>query len=124
MAVSASYREFLLDLMEPVGPVTIKRMFGGGGVFSDGLMFALIADDTLYFKVDAATQPRFETEGMAPFSYETKSGQRGVMSYWMCPDRLFDEPEELHEWAREAIAVAKRADEKKPKSKRKTQSES
>ena len=123
MAVSPSYREFLLDLLNPIGPINIRRMFGGAGIFADGLMFALIADDMLYLKVDGQTQPRFEMEGMAAFSYQTKAGRRGVMSYWTCPDRLFDDPDELHEWAREAIAVAQRTDAKKPKSKRKTRPE-
>ncbi len=119
MAVSASFREFLLDLLSPVGPVSIRRMFGGAGIFADGLMFALIADDTLYFKVDAENQPRFEAEGMSAFGYETKGGRRGIMSYWTWPDGLFDDPEELHVWAREAMAAAQRADALKPKSKRK-----
>lgn len=119
MSVSASYREFVHDLLSPIGPISVRRMFGGAGVFADGLMFALIADDTLYFKVDAETQPRFETEGMSAFSYETKGGRRGIMSYWTCPDRLFDDAEDLHEWAREAVAAAQRADARKPKSKRK-----
>ncbi len=119
MAVSSEYLDFLIEMLVPLGPVKSRRMFGGSGLFADGLMFALIANEVLYLKADEQTQPAFEAEGMEPFTYETKAGKRGVMSYWQVPERLFDEPEEFVSWARDAVSVALRADAAKPPSQRK-----
>jgi DNA transformation protein len=84
-------------------------MFGGAGIFRDGVMFALIVDDTLYFKADDSNRRDFEAEGLAPFSYETKNGRNTIMSYWRCPDRLFDDPDEMAAWAGKALAAARKA---------------
>ncbi len=119
MATHSEYTDFLLELLHPLGPVTARRMFGGAGLFADGLMFALIADDVVYFKVDDQNRPAFEAEGMNPFTYESKAGKRGVMAYWQVPERLFDEPDEFVAWARNAVSVALRADAAKPPSQRK-----
>jgi DNA transformation protein len=112
-----SFREFLADLFAPLGGVGFRKMFGGLGIFRDGQMFALVADDVLYFKADEATRAAFEAEGCGPFTYEGKDGPRS-MSYWRAPERLFDEPDEFCEWALRAFAVAERAKEKKPKAAR------
>lgn len=109
MAVSNTYKEFIAELLAPVGPVAIKRMFGGAGVYAEGVAFAILDDDVMYFKVDDTTRPKFETAGMGPFTYTSKSGQHALTSYFRCPEQLFDEPDELNAWAREAILVAKRA---------------
>jgi DNA transformation protein len=119
MAVSNEYTQFLIEMLVPLGPVKSRRMFGGSGLFADGLMFGLIANEVLYLKVDDQNQPAFEAEGMEPFTYETKAGKRGVMSYWQAPERLFDEPDEFVSWARDAVSVALRADAAKPPSQRK-----
>jgi DNA transformation protein and related proteins len=108
MAVSASFSEMLIELLSPLGPVRIRRMFGGGGVYLDGLMFGLIFDDVLHFKADARTQKMFEDEGMGPFVYDAK-GRPIVMSFWQAPERLYDEPDDLVAFARAAVDVAKRA---------------
>lgn len=84
-------------------------MFGGAGIFADGLMFALISDDRIYLKADAAGAAAFERESCAPFRYKTKTGGRTAMSYWRLPDRLYDEPEELARWAQQALAAARAA---------------
>ncbi len=102
-------RALFEEILAPLGPVVIKRMFGGGGVFLDGLMFGLVADGVLYFKADEESRQAFEDEGMKPFSYEKKTGQTTVMSYWQLPDRLLDEPDELVTWAKGAFAAARRA---------------
>ncbi|MDX2156515.1 MAG: TfoX/Sxy family protein [Hyphomicrobiaceae bacterium] len=102
----------LLALLEehlaPLGPVTIKRMFGGAGLFLDGLMFGLIADGGLYLKSDDGNRSDFEREGCRPFSYAKADGRTTVMSYWQVPERLLDEPDEMREWARKAHAAAAR----------------
>jgi DNA transformation protein len=97
------------DLFGDFGPVDIRRMFGGVGVFVDGLMIAIVTrGDVIYLKADADTIPSFETEGLAPFSYATKNGEHKLTSYWRMPDRLYDDPEELARWARDAHAAALR----------------
>lgn len=108
MPVSREFLEFLKDQLAGVGAVAIRPMFGGAGVYAGGVMFALVADETLYLKADAGNQPDFEAEGMAPFTYEGK-GKPVRMSYWQAPDRLFDDPEELLIWARRALNAALRS---------------
>ena len=111
MAVSEEYKVFLTDLFAGFGPVTIRAMFGGGGVFHDGLMFGLIADDTLYLKVDDINRADFESEGMGPFTY-TGKGKPVSMSYWEVPEATYDDPDLFVEWAREAFAAAQRSKKK------------
>ncbi|MBN9000154.1 MAG: TfoX/Sxy family protein [Rhizobiales bacterium] len=106
-------REFLEELFGPVGRVAFRRMFGGLGIFRDGLMFALVAGDTIYLKTDAALQGAFEAEGCAPFTYDTKTGRRTITSYWRLPERLLDEPEELRVWALRSADCARRAEANK-----------
>jgi len=112
MAATDDFIVFIEELLAGLGPVTTKRMFGGAGVFADGVMFGLIADDTLYLKADAATQPVFKAEGLSPFVYPGKS-RPIAMSYWRIPNRLYDSPEELCAWARDALVVARRVDAKR-----------
>lgn len=106
MAISAGYLDMLCELLAPLGAIRVKRMFGGAGLYADDVMFALIDDETLYFKADASTRARYEAEGLGPFVYEGKT--RPVeMSYWRAPERLYDEPEEMLDWVRAAIGVAR-----------------
>jgi len=112
MAAGTSFGEFLQDQLRPLGHVTVRRMFGGAGVYCDGLMFGLVSDDTLYFRVDDGNRGAFEAEGLSPFTYEGK-GRTVVLPYWRVPERLFDEPEEMTVWARAALAAARRVAAKK-----------
>lgn len=105
--------EFLHEIFSAFGPVAVRRMFGGAGIYADGLMFALIADDVIYLKADAQNAPDFEREQLPPFTYAAKNNKRAVMSYRRMPDRLYDDPDEMARWAREALAAARRA-QKKP----------
>ena len=73
MSVNADFAAFLQEQLEPFGPVTIRSMFGGAGLFRDGVMFGLIAYDTLYFKTGDANRADYEDAGMGPFTYEGKS---------------------------------------------------
>ena len=108
MAASAEYIDFLKEQLSDFGPVTVRRMFGGAGIFRDGLMFALIADETLYLKADAASQGEFEALSLPPFTYGAKS-KRTVMSYWRAPEACLDDRDEMTEWARKAYDAALRA---------------
>jgi DNA transformation protein len=101
-------RDFLIDLFADFGPVTIRRMFSGYGISADGVNFALALRSGLYFRADLGTIARFEAEGSGPFRYQTRSRTVTVASYWELPARLFDDPEELSEWARAALAAAER----------------
>jgi DNA transformation protein len=102
-------RDFLIDLFADFGPVTIRKMFSGYGISADGTNFALSLRAGLYFRVDDQTIPQFEAEGSKPFQYQTRTKTVTVNSYWQLPARLFDDSEELAEWARAALAAAQRA---------------
>src|SRR3954465_8140104 len=102
-------RDFLIDLFAGFGPVTIRRMFSGFGISADGTNFAMALRSGLYFRADQQTIPQFEAEGSAPFQYQTRAKTVTVNSYWQLPARLFDDSEELSNWARAALAAAQRA---------------
>jgi DNA transformation protein len=106
-------REFLIDLFTDFGPVTIRRMFSGYGISADGTNFALALRAGLYFRADEQTIPSYEAEGSKPFQYQTRAKTVTVNSYWQLPARLFDDSEELAQWARAALAAAQRAAVKK-----------
>jgi DNA transformation protein and related proteins len=113
MVVSDTFTEFLREQLAPLGRVTMRRMFGKAGAFCDGLMFGMVADDALYFRVDDHNRGAFEeAESFPPLSYESK-GRTIDLSFWRAPDRLFDEPDELLRWARLALAAARRVAAKK-----------
>ncbi|RXH23480.1 MULTISPECIES: TfoX/Sxy family protein [Bradyrhizobium] len=112
-------REFLTDLFADFGPVTIRKMFSGHGISVDGVNFALALRAGLFFRADEVTIPDFEAEGSKPFQYSTRAKTVLVNSYWELPARLFDDSEELAQWARAALAAAQRAKVKKrPKGKK------
>jgi DNA transformation protein and related proteins len=106
-------REFLVDLFSDFGPVTIRPMFSGFGISVDGVNFALALRAGLYFRADDVTIPQFEAEGSKPFQYQTRAKTVVVNSYWQLPARLFDDTEELSQWARAALGSAQRAAVKK-----------
>lgn len=112
-------REFLIDLFADFGPVAIRKMFSGYGISADGVNFALALRAGLFFRADEVTIPDFEAEGSKPFQYSTRAKTVLVNSYWELPARLFDDSEELAQWARAALAAAQRAKVKKrPKGKK------
>jgi DNA transformation protein len=102
-------RDFLIDLFSDFGPVTIRRMFSGFGISADGTNFALALRGGLYLRADEQTITRFEAEGSKPFQYQTRAKTVTVASYWQLPERLYDDPEALTDWARAALAAAQRA---------------
>ena len=109
MAFESALVEHLMDALRPLSGVAPRRMFGGAGLFRDGLMFALISDEVLYLKADATTVLAFEAENLGPFTYGTKNGKRILTSYWRAPERLLDDDEEMRDWCRRAADVAERA---------------
>ena len=109
MAASESLVALLQEQLEPLGRIAFRRMFSGAGVYCDGVIFALILRDALHFKVDDGNRAEYEAEGMEPFSYAAKGRTIEVGAYWRVPERLFDEPDEMVEWARAALAAGRRA---------------
>lgn len=108
MSASPEFCEHVTDLLAGFGPVSIRRMFSGAGLFRDGIMFALIVSDTLYLKVDDTTRPAYEAEGMGPFTYQRK-GEAAALGYYQAPEAALDDPETMRDLARGAFAVALRA---------------
>ena len=107
MAVSAELRDYVLDQLRTVAPVTAKAMFGGVGIYSRGTFFALIADDVLYFKVDDTTRASYEERGSKAFD----PFGRGRMNYYELPEDVLEDADELRDWMRTALAVARRKKE-------------
>lgn len=113
MPVSEEYREYVRDLFTAFGAIRIRSMFGGAGIFRDDLMFGLIIDDQIYLKVDDHNRTDFEDAGQGPFLFERKDGRTMAMSYYLIPDALYDDTDELAVWAKNAFAAAQRAAIKK-----------
>jgi DNA transformation protein len=113
----SEFVHFVVESLQPLGPVTARRMFGGHGIFLHDLMFGLVAWDTLYFKVDAVNRPEFEHRGLEPFSYHAR-GRTMEMSYYEAPAEGLDDLELLCGWARDAYAAAQRARQARPTGRR------
>lgn len=108
MSVSPSFRTFALDQLGRCVPsVRARAMFGGVGIYAGELFFALIADDTVYFKVDDETRPEFERRGLGPFRPYGEYGE--VMQYYRVSEDLLEDVEALRSWAGQAVEVARRA---------------
>ncbi|MBC7989535.1 MAG: TfoX/Sxy family protein [Luteimonas sp.] len=109
--------EYLLELLAPLGSMQARRMFGGWGVYADGVMIGLVAGEALHLKVDEQTRAAFEAGGGAPFVFDTK-GKSVATSYWSLPDEALDSPEAMQPWARMALDAALRKAAAKPVRKR------
>jgi DNA transformation protein len=118
---SDSFHEFVRELFAGLGPVQVKRMFGGAGGYADGLMFLLIADDAIYLKTDEALRAELRAEGSGPFVWAPQSGPRKGekvdLGYWRLPDSAMDDPDEAAAWGRKALAAARAKAAAKPKRK-------
>jgi len=108
MPLDSRIIELVEDLFGSLGAISVRNMFGGGGVYCDGVMFALIANGVIYLKADARSRPGFEAEGLGPFVYHGKA-KPVAMSYWRVPERLLDDPDEAVDWGREAVRAARDA---------------
>jgi DNA transformation protein len=106
LPVNPSFRAFILDQLKRVASrVRDRAMFGGVGVYTGELFFALLDDDTLYLKVDDSNRPDFEARGMGPFRPSGEGGE--VMQYYRVPDDLLEDAEALRPWVEKAILVAR-----------------
>jgi DNA transformation protein and related proteins len=108
MASSKEFIEFLHEVFESFGPIQAKRMFGGYGIYHDGLMFGLVIDNQLYLKSDAENLVFFEAQGLGPFIYNMK-GKAVQLSYHQAPEAMLNERELAAQWARQSWDAALRA---------------
>jgi len=115
-----SFVQYTVELLEPLGPVQARAMFGGWGLYYGGMMFGLIAEGRLYLKTDEENRPAFEAAGGEPFIYDSGKGKPPVaMSYWTPPTDASDDAHALLPWARRAVEAAQRAQAKKATAKKK-----
>ena len=110
MSVSPEYRDYVLEQLARVAPVTSRSMFGGVGIYTDGLFFALMDDDNLYLKVDDGNRSDFEAIGSGPFR---PFGDERTMQYYELPADVLEDVDALRGWVEGAIGVARRARVKK-----------
>jgi DNA transformation protein and related proteins len=106
MVASTQFATFLREQLTPLGHVTMRRMFGKAGVFCEGVMFGIVTENILYFRVDSQNRATFKEAESFPSLNYVKNGHTIDLPFWRAPDRLFDEPEELVAWARAALAAA------------------
>lgn len=101
--------EAIREVFQAFGPVGIRRMFGGQGIYRDGVMFALEGGGELYLKADDESAAHLRELGSRPFSYRTKDGRTTIMSFWLMPESALDDPDEAADLARTALGAALRA---------------
>jgi DNA transformation protein and related proteins len=114
MTKDSEFADYVVEITQSIGPVYAKRMFGGHGVFLDGLMFGLIANKTLYLKADKESEPEFTDLDLEAFSYN-KNGKQMKMSYFQAPEEALENLDEMNIWANKAYSAALRAAVKKKK---------
>lgn len=119
MTVSTEYADYVLEQLTPVISLRTGRFFGGIGIFSGSVQFAMIMGNSLYFVVNDVTRPKYEEAGMGPFSYVTAKGRIRVGKYFELPEEVLLDPNQLRIWARESIAAANSSKEKNSKIKSK-----
>jgi DNA transformation protein len=106
--MQGGFVDHVLELLAPLGRVTARRMFGGHGVFLDGLMFAIVLDDSLYLKADEENIREFKAKGLEPFTY-ARRGRTASLNYYRAPEEALDAPYLMAPWARSAFSAALRA---------------
>ena len=109
MAAKDAFAEYCAELLAGLGPVRVKRMFGGHGIYVDDLFVAIVVGETLYLKADGQSAARFEQAGCTAFSYEAKAKKRVSLNYWSAPADAMESPALMRPWARLAMEAALRA---------------
>lgn len=120
MAKHSEYADYLLEQLQALGGISIKRMFGGYCFLKHDLAFAILPNDSLYFVVDEQTRPQYEQAGMHNFAYDNKKGRIQVKRYYAVPEEVLADTDTLQAWARTAIQSAQRTPTKTSKRKPKT----
>ncbi len=99
----------LNDLFADIPGVTSRAMFGGYGFYKEGLIFAIIADEKLYFKVNETNKSDYESRGSEPFTYTAHTGKRKSMAYWEVPADVMEDRDVLPQWVEKSVAVSQTA---------------
>ncbi|WP_375404410.1 TfoX/Sxy family protein [uncultured Sphingomonas sp.] len=113
MAVDAGLVAWVTEAMEPVGAVTHRAMMGGATLYLDGVVFAIVDDDALWFKADKLSDARWDAAGTARFTYSMGEGRTGTMNYRRAPDEIYDDADELRRWAALALEAGARGPAKR-----------
>ena len=115
----SSYVDYVVnDVFSRLKGVTARAMFGGHGLYLDGKIFAIIADEVLYFKTDESNRAEYETRGSKPFTYEGARGRKVAMSYWEVPATILEDTELVAEWAERSAVISKKPGKQKLKKKK------
>jgi len=113
---NSGYLNYVLDILSQFGKIKARKMFGAYGIYKDGVFFAIVDEDVLYFKANALTSHEYEAYGSKPLCYENKSGKIVSLGYWEVPADVIENSNRLAEWTKKAIEVAIKT--KKVKNKR------
>lgn len=97
------------EMFQSLGPVSIRRMFGGKGIYCDGRILAIELDGEILLKVDAQSAQHFDEAGARQWTYTRKDGRSAAMPYWSVPDEAWDDPDIMAKWVRLAFEAALRA---------------
>jgi DNA transformation protein len=108
MPLSDEFIDYIIDQLSAWGDVSARKMFGGAGLYCDGVMFGLIADDVAYLKVDDSNRKDFVKAGSSPFNPYPDKVKTTVMSYYEIPADVLENPDQLAEWAQRSLAVARK----------------
>lgn len=101
----SQFIDFLHEIFSELGSINTRKMFGGYGIYHDGVMFGLIADDTLYLKVDESTKQQFIDKDLTAFEFD-KGNKKVQMSYYQVPEEIYDDPDAAIYWAKLAYQAA------------------
>lgn len=119
MPQKSEFVEYLIEMLQPLGVIRPKSMFGGWGFYADERFFAIVAEETFYVKVDETSRAEFEARGLKPFRYEVRGELQASLNYYEVPAEAMDDREILCEWGRKGLEAAVRAaGQKKPKPKK------
>jgi len=112
MKKDSSFRDFVIeDLFAEIPGVTSRHMFGGWGIYKDGVFFSIISEGELYFKVDGINQPDYEALDSHPFVY-SREGKQVSLSYWLVPEEIMEDQERLAEWVYKSVEAGERSRKK------------
>ncbi len=108
MAVSDEFIDYVIDQLAGLDYVSARKMFGGAGLYCDGTMFGLIADDVAYLKVDDSNRDDYIQAESSPFQFQVEPDKNIVMSYYEIPIDVLEDRDQLAEWAQRSLAIAKK----------------
>lgn len=117
MTVDAGLIAWVEEALAPMGTVTRRAMMGGATLYLDGVIFAIVDDDQLWFKADATSDADWDAAGCARFTFQMGEGRTGSMNYRRAPDDVYDDADEMRRWARMGVAAGARAPVRKPRKK-------